>query len=70
MDSLGTVSSIPQGLYTCGSAHRPWSVHHVLLMSLVNCPMGLIPQKVLECPILSTQSDHTNRVTHSHDRGS
>ena len=32
--------------------------------------MGLIPQKVLERPILSTQSDLTNRVTASHDRGS
>jgi hypothetical protein len=32
VDSLGTVSFILWGLYTFGSAHRPWSVCYILLI--------------------------------------
>jgi hypothetical protein len=33
VDSLGTVSSIPGGLYTSGAVHRPWSVRDHIMMS-------------------------------------
>ena len=40
------------------------------MVSSINCPMGIIPQKLLKQSILSSQSNCTNHMSHSHVRGS